>query len=122
MWIKKQKLQSLLSSFSLPPDFPAEGLTIGMVVDAEDSGLANYIVTTAPGNAGGAGGTVAYMPAVAGGPATATSNSGIFLSRDAPFGTIFSARGQTPMATAVGGLVAGKVTVVLIQPTAVTGQ
>ena len=66
---------------------------------------------------GGPAGTVTYLSATDGAPPlNSTSKNGIFISRDAPFGTIFSARGPAQMAPAVGGLVAGKVTFVLISP------
>jgi hypothetical protein len=45
---------------------------------------------------------------------SATSKTGIFVSRDAPFGTMFSATGMKPTVPAVGGLVAGKVTIVIV--------
>jgi hypothetical protein len=123
MRINKTKLQSLLASIGLSSEFPTEGLTIGMVVDQQANGVENYIVSALPSSGGGAGGTVTYMATSDDGtPTNMTSKTGIFISRDAPFGTIFSARGQTAsapvMAPAVGGLVAGKVTIVVIAPMA----
>jgi hypothetical protein len=47
---------------------------------------------------------------------TGTSNNGIFVSRDAPFGTMFAtSRPGRPTVTGVGGMVAGKITVVVLQ-------
>lgn len=120
MRVIKRQVQDALTALGLSgTDFPAEGLTIGIVLDGQDAGLENYIVTATPGSGGGTGGTVTYMTTMENDPPiNMTSKNGIFLSRDAPFGTIFSARGQTAMAPAVGGLVAGKITVVVISPMA----
>lgn len=104
--ISRDRLQNILKSLLLPA-FPDEGLTIGIVVDAAANGAANYTVKPSTGS-------VVYMSdaGVVGG--TTTSDSGIFVSRDAPFGTVFSAVGASPTIPAVGGLVAGKVTIVIL--------
>lgn len=118
MRISKTRLATILDSIGLSAaTFPAEGVTIGMVVDQQANGVENYIVSALPSTTGGTAGTVTYLATTEGAPPTnMTSKNGIFISRDAPFGTIFSARGQTQMAPAVGGLVAGKVTFVVIAP------
>jgi hypothetical protein len=105
-WIKNERLHAILASLGLE-GFPAEGLTVGMVVDATANGVPNYTV-----KAGGANVVYVTDSGVAGG--SVTSNTGIFVSRDAPFGTMFNAIGQKPTVPAVGGLVVGKVTVVIV--------
>jgi hypothetical protein len=79
-----------------------------MVVDATAGGVPNY--TIQPSGAG----SVVYVAksGVVGG--SATSETGIFASRDAPFGTLFTATGAKRTVPAVGGLVAGKVTLVIV--------
>lgn len=115
--LQKSRLQTILGTLGVSPsEFPSEGLTIGIVVDAQFNGVENYVVAAMPATAGAVGGTVTYLSGGPGAPIDMTSKNGIFVSRDAPFGTIFSARGQTQMTPAVGGLVAGKVTFVVISP------
>ena len=107
IWIKRDRLRSIVGSLGLS-EFPDEGLTVGMVVDGTANGVANY--TVKPSGAG----SVVYVSddGLVGG--SATSKTGIFVSRDAPFGTMFSATGMKPTVPAVGGLVAGKVTIVIV--------
>lgn len=110
VWLAKASLDQLLAALALA-QFPAEGLTIGIVIDQNSAELANQVVTASAG-------TVAYLSAdrtSVGG--TATSASGVFVSTDAPFGTVFSTAGGTPVTTAVavGGLISGKVTIVVLQ-------
>jgi hypothetical protein len=117
--IKKQLVTDALVALGVNSQaFPVEGLTIGLVLDSQDASLGAYTVSATPGNVGGPSGTVSYMKTTQNDSAMQTSANGIFLSRDAPFGTIFSARGQSQLAMtpAVGGLVAGKITVVVISP------
>lgn len=88
--------------------FPKRGLVVGMVVDHYGQPLAGVTVTPSV-----PGASVEYL-----GPARdrlvsgATSSSGIFLSRNASFATSWSAPGTS---TAYGGLIADKVTVVILQ-------
>jgi hypothetical protein len=91
---------------------PAGGIVIGMVVDSTGTPIPNMTVTTS------APATIQYVSAdrshlVLGG----TSPSGIFLSQDALYGTTFIAHGASmlPIATGFGGLVHGKVNVVILQ-------
>ena len=116
--VKKQLVMSALAALGMTGQpFPTEGMTIGVVLDGQDAGLSDYIVSATPASAGAPSGTVTYMnTGTTDPPITSTAQNGIFLSRDAPFGTVFSARGGTAMAPAVGGLVAGKITVVVISP------
>ena len=46
---------------------------------------------------------------------TATGNLGIWISRDAKYGTIFQAQGPTAAPDAYGGLIAGKANIVITQ-------
>jgi hypothetical protein len=90
--------------------FPEDGLTIGIVLDQASAGAADYVVDT------GQQGTVTYLsgPTTFGG--SKTSKTGIFVSTDAPFGTRFTTTGARPTRPAIGGKVAGKVTVVILPP------
>jgi hypothetical protein len=89
--------------------FPPEGLVIGKVVNAQGAPAENVSVTPSVG-------TVQYL-----GPngdklvGSATSKTGIFISRDAPFNTLWAAAGTSG---AYGGLVIDRVTVVILQPDA----
>lgn len=85
--------------------FPDPGLTIGVVVDATASGVGNVAVKTS------STAHITYLSAGGQIGRDATFNNGVFFSDDAPFGTTFSAPGARP---AVGGLVAGKATVVIL--------
>lgn len=90
-------------------EFPAEGLVVGMVVDALGKPVAGVQVRPSTG-------TVQYMGAgrdrLIGG---ATSSSGIFISRDTPYKTSWSAPDTSG---GYGGLIRGKVTIVILQPDA----
>lgn len=103
--VPKPTLDQILAALALA-QFPPEGLTIGMVVDAQFNPVAGQIVTPTAG-------TVRYLSADRTMVTTsATSANGIFLSTDAPFGTGFAVAGA---AEQVGGLIQGKVTIVVIQ-------
>ena len=112
-------LQQVLSAGGLS-SLPMRGLVVGMVVDYTGAPVANRTVTATPPP--GTMGTpeIDYLSAdrthvVSG----ATSTSGIFFSPDAPFGTVFSASGSgmLPAPVGYGGVVDGKVTVVVLQYT-----
>ncbi len=107
--LAKATLSEILGTLQMAA-FPDEGLTIGIVVDQLGSPVANYMVRASNG-------TVQYLSAdrksvIAG---NSTSTSGIWVSRDAQFGTKFTTGLGAAMATGIGGLVAGKVTVVVLQ-------
>lgn len=106
VWMAKQRLDEILLALGTP-EFPAEGLTVGMVVDGMGTPVAGAVVSAT-------GSTVAYLSKqrdafVSG----ATSDSGIFISRDATFGTEFSTGPDQPKL--IGGLVEGRVTIVILQ-------
>ena len=115
MRISRDTLKAIVSSLGMSK-FPDEGLTVGMVVDTTMArGVSDYVVT-AP-NA-----TVSYLSPSGMFGGSTTSASGIFVSRDAPFGTLFSATGPSATVPAIGGLVAGKVTIVIVPIAALADQ
>ncbi|HSS01535.1 MAG TPA: hypothetical protein VLM79_30965, partial [Kofleriaceae bacterium] len=113
MWISRTEVQRILSALTplapQPVKFPDSGLTIGVVVDQAAIGVPGMVVTSAAGN-------VRYLTGQNMLSATSTSNTGIFVAPDAPFGTMFSTSGPgRPTVTGIGGNVAGKFTVVVLQ-------
>ena len=93
----------------MPRKFPDQGLVIGIVLDYLGNPVSGLNVATTAG-------AVRYLSAdrhniILGG----TSASGIFISEDAPFGTTFSATSSLHTVAGFGGLVDGKVTVVVLQ-------
>ncbi len=111
--VSKATLEEILGALSLS-EFPPEGLTVGLVLDTVGNPAAGFTVASTQG-------TVQYLNANRTGLATGgkTTASGIFVSRDAPYGTLFSTF-QTSQLTSIGGLVDGKLTIVLFDPP--TGQ
>jgi hypothetical protein len=106
--LAKTSLDQILAALGAST-FPDDGLVVGLVLDPLGSPLANQAVA-APGA------TVMYLSSdrstvVSG----ATTSSGIFLSTDAKFGTSFSVASGVQAANGFGGLVAGKVTIVVLQ-------
>ena len=104
--LSRQSLAEILNTLRLL-FFPDEGLVIGMVRDFQGNPATGIMVRASAG-------TVAYLSAdrsTVGG--NVTSSSGIFISRSAPFETTFSANGN--VAPVVGGLVLGKVTIVMLE-------
>jgi len=107
--LSKVTLQQVLTTLGLTT-FPDQGMTIGIVLDDLDNPSSGSVVTPDTG-------TILYLSAdrttlVAG----ATSSSGVFVSLDAPFGSDFTAVG--PVGQTIkkpGGLIDGKVTVVVLQ-------
>lgn len=111
MRISKEQLQKILSAMATPAPpaaFPEEGLTIGIVVDENALPLPGITVTSQDG-------TVRYLDNQGRLTGGSTSNSGIFISRDAPFGTEFSTGPSRASGVGIGGLIAGKITVVVLQ-------
>jgi len=109
VYVRKATLAQVLGAPGLPA-FPDEGLTIGLVVDEHFEPLPAQPVACN-------GCTVKYLNAARTGVVTgATSASGIFVSQDATYGTPFSIVSPDASAsTGIGGLVEGKVTVVVLQ-------
>jgi hypothetical protein len=107
VYLAKTTLDQVLAALSLT-SFPEDGLVIGMVIDEFFNPLANVAVSCA-------GCTVEYLNSnrTALQP-NATSASGIFISRDAPFGTGFTIP-ATVLRPVLGGLIREKVTIVVVQ-------
>jgi len=106
--LPKPTLDQILAAMALAA-FPEEGLTIGIVVDEAGNPVGGQSVTPTAG-------TVQYLNAARTGlVANMTSTNGIFVSRDAPYGTIFSAFMGVENAAAKAGRVKGKVTIALLQ-------
>ena len=109
VWMAKQRLDEILLALGTP-EFPAEGLTVGVVVDGAGNPVDGAVVSAS-------GSTVAYLSKqrdafISG----ATSTTGIFISRDAAFGTVFSTGGPgQPTVSGIAGLVEGTVTIVILQ-------
>jgi hypothetical protein len=109
--LKTDSLDQILSALSLA-DFPAEGLTIGVVVDGGVP-VGGQIVTASEG-------TIEYLnanrTAVGGTMTSGGANGGVFVSRDAPFNTTFSTSRAVPPASAtkIGGRIQNKVTIVVL--------
>jgi hypothetical protein len=106
-WIRRDTLQPILKTAaavlgdSVVPD---TGLTIGLVVDSTALGVAGVAVrTSSPAH-------ITYL-SKSGVGNDATFATGIFVSADAPFGTTFFVPGARPE---IGGLVAGKATIVIL--------
>jgi hypothetical protein len=106
-WIRRETLQPILKTAaavlgdSVVPD---TGLTIGLVVDGSALGVEGVAVrTSSPAH-------ITYLSKTGVGK-DATFATGIFVSEDAPFGTTFSVPGARPE---IGGLVAGKATIVVL--------
>jgi hypothetical protein len=107
VWLGKMPLTTYLSDLGLI-DFPEAGLTLGMVVDNLGNPVAGAVVSADMG-------TVEYLPGQGSAFGTgATAKDGVFVSRDAMFGTVFST-GGTGGPTGIGGRVAGRLTVVILQ-------
>lgn len=109
----KDTLDEILAALALPA-FPDEGITIGIVVDQSGNPVAGVPVMATAG-------TIEYLNANRTGLATGgkTTSSGIFVSRDAPYGTSFSVNLTPAVDPAIGGRVKGKVTVVHFDASAI---
>jgi hypothetical protein len=106
-WIRRETLQPILKMASAvlgDAVLPDSGLTIGVVVDGSAAGIGGVAVKTS------SSAHITYL-AKDGIGKDATFANGIFVSDDAPFGTTFSAPGARPV---IGGLVAGKATIVVL--------
>lgn len=116
--LTKTALDQILAAVSLAA-FPAEGITIGIVLDV--NGNPRQGVTVVPSSMGEVTPTIRYLSSdrtTAGGTATSSGlGGGVWVSTDAPFGTIFSASVDTPPQTVqtLGGRIAGKVTIVVLR-------
>lgn len=111
--LDKSTLDQILAALSLS-QFPLEGLTVGVVING-GTPVGGQVVTAT-------GATIEYLSAdrsTVGGTVTAGGpNGGVFVSRDAPFNTVFSTTRSTPLPSItvqkIGGRITGKVTVVVL--------
>ena len=107
-------LDLILNALGNPP--LDKGLVVGILYDENDVPLGHRKITVPSSVL-----PVEYINDNFTGTQPFTSGNGIFVSRDAPFGTMFSTPNNanaTPGAiTALGGLVKGKVTLVVLQLT-----
>jgi hypothetical protein len=103
-------LDQILAADALA-DIPQGGIVIGMVVDSNFMPVAG--VSVAPSSGYLSEDRTRFL--APGGASTTTSN-GIFIA-NAPYGTMFTAHGATMLqvASGFGGVVDGKVTVVMLQ-------
>lgn len=96
--------------------FPAQGLVVGVVLNEFNQPVINAMVTPTC-----AGCTIKYLSedrlSFTG---TQTASNGIWVSTDAPYGTTFNL--STQLASGFGGLVEGKVTVVVLQKSTSVGM
>jgi hypothetical protein len=110
--VAKETLDPILTALGLA-DFPRKGLLIGRVVDHTDTPLAGVSLTP-----GADGATVQYIDGSEIG-GTETSDSGYFVSTDAPFGTLWTAvhnqDGRREEGEPRAGLVRDKVSVVIVR-------
>jgi hypothetical protein len=112
----KSTLDTVLDAFGPNTQFPDAGLVVGIVVD--DTGQAAPGITVVPAApAGAAHPTIKYLsPDGNSYGAAPTTTNGVFVSTDAVYGTTWSAVGNGgESAMAFGGLVEGKVTIVVLQ-------
>ncbi len=91
------------------PTFPERGLVVGVVLDYLGNPSAGAVLTPSDGS-------VAYLApdrlSLGGG---ATTSSGIFVSQDVPFDATWAVQSPVPVeALPVGGLIVGKVTVLVV--------
>ena len=98
-------------------EFPDNGLVIGVVLDP----LGNPVQTSSRSSPSTGTVTSTCRPTGTTRPTTTTSSNGIFMSQDTPYadadGTISTFRTSTMLQTATGygGLIDGKVTIVILQ-------
>jgi len=112
-WLPRSRLQQILAGLGLS-EVPPQGLTVGILLDEQGRPAAGYQIKTSPVA------EVQYLTAgdqvVPGG--VVTTQSGAFVSQQAPYGADFRAFPQNmlqPRAQAVGGRVNGTVTLVVLR-------
>lgn len=109
-------LGAMGESPSAPLAFPQGGLTIGIVADQFSKPIEGMKVNSVNSLAGPT--TIRYLSREGTFVDEVTSRTGIFVSTDAPFGTMFytsGGPGGRQEIAGVGGLVADRVTVVVLQ-------
>lgn len=110
--LAKPQLDAVVKALLLP-EFPPQGLTIGVVVDQVGDPVSGAVVTAKQH-------AIAYQATNDEFSGTATSGLGIFVSTDAPFGSEFSTDvvigGTRQTLTGIGGLIEGMATIVVLRP------
>lgn len=117
LMLPESVLEQLLSAANIAA-LPSSGIVIGRVVDAVGAPLAGVTVKPNPDNNVNLQYVDATRTTVS--PFGPTSADGFFLSRDAPFDTVWEATdsaGRVQAGEFRAGLVSGKVSVVVIQMT-----
>jgi hypothetical protein len=115
--LPKGALDEVLAALPSPGTgvFPQQGLVIGKALTFLQAPARDVTITPSDPDAhilylSDDGTTFVGPPTV-----TATGVQGIWISRDAKYGTIFHAQGQTAAPDAFGGLIAGKANIVITQ-------
>jgi hypothetical protein len=114
--VSNTTLDEILAAMSLA-EFPEDGMTLGIVIDENNNPAAGATVTVDQG-------TIEFINADRTGIATGTKTtaSGIFVSRDATYGSFFSASLVSLLGQKLGGRVNNKLTVVVFLPESIGGQ
>jgi len=108
--LAKPTLDAILAALG-KTQFPLEGLVVGLALDYLGNPLPGVMIIPSSGSA-----HIKYMSADGSNfAATSTTTKGVWVSTDAPYGTTFQPFGMTMANDGFGGLVAGKVDVVIIQ-------
>lgn len=112
--LSRDSLEQIFAALSLA-QLPTVGMTIGIVVDDLGKPVPNQVVSVPPGA------SIRYLSAdrtSSGGVVTSGGpRGGVFVSLDAPFGTMFSTTNILPTAPKpqVGGRIDGKVSIVVLR-------
>jgi hypothetical protein len=114
--LKPELLATILTAAQL--SFPSKGLVVGIVLNEFYQPVANAKVICDPAPC-----TIKYLSQdkLSFTTGTMTSSNGIWISQDAPYGSIFS-RPFPSVVSSLGGLVDNKVTIVVLQEPATGGM
>lgn len=120
--LKTETLTTVLKAAGLTA-FPSTGLVVGIVLSPSLLPVSGVKVTAnCPADMASCGATVQYLSEDRLSLTTdGTHSSGIFVSRDAPYGSNFTRQGQF-VSEVFGGLVENKVTIVVMQEPTPTGM
>lgn len=116
-WLSGSRLSQILAGLTGTSggEVPPEGLTIGIVIDDRGRPAKDYQIATSPSTVSG----VKYVDkegSMVDTTATATTDSGLFVSLEAPYDADFRAlQGGKERASGIGGRVRGAVTVTVLQ-------
>ena len=124
--LKAETLSTILKAlYGTTPSFPAKGLVVGIVLNDQFLPVANAVVRAPSCEPPMGSCTIKYLSAdkqsFTTGASAATSANGIWVSEDAPYGTLFS-RSSGSVTDVFGGLVDGKVTIVVLQDPSIGGM